>query len=359
MDPNKYTDEFFKQYEEKYIPRTDKNTSSIAKHSVKRNKFTFKKLGIASVAVLCVAILVITGVGLIQKPQPVTVQPENNVAESVPDEPQIELFKPTENADTVYSFDKMDSEYAIIVDIDSGNVIYEKNPDTKIFPASLTKVLTLLVAVENISDLNDTFTMSYEITDPHFKEGASMAGFTDGEIIPLTDLLYGLILPSGAECATAIANYVAGSEAEFAVLMNKKVEQLGITTSHFCNPSGLHHNEQYCTVRDMVIILKAAMENKLCREILSTYQYTTTSTNKHPEGILLTSTLFSRMYGTEPKNGAVIKGGKTGFTNEAGNCIASFGEATDGTNYIMVTTKAKGFWKSVFDHIEGYEQFAN
>ncbi len=353
---NKYTDEFFKQYEENYISHTEKPISHNT-HSRKK-KISHKKTVIAAICFVCVLALVITVIAVAKKPQPVTVQPENQVAESVPAEPEVILFKPCETEETVYSFDKMDSEYAIMVNIDNGNVVYAKNPDTKIHPASLTKILTLLVAVESIKDLNDTFTMTYEITDPHFKEGASMAGFTDGEIIPLTELLYGLILPSGAECATALANYVAGSEAEFAALMNKKAEELGLTTAHFCNPSGLHHDEQYCTVRDMVVILKAATENELCKEILSTYQHTTVATNKHPEGILLTSTLFSRMVGDEPENNAVIKGGKTGFIDESGNCIASFGVGPSGTNYIMVTTMAKGMWKSVFDHIEGYEQFA-
>ncbi len=353
---NKYTDEFFKQYEENYIPRKEKESSHI-KQSVKKNNN--KKIFTAALSLVCVVALVVTVIAITKKPKPVTVEPENEVVDATPPEPVVEYFKPEETEDTAYSFDKIDSEYAIIVNVDEETVIYAKNPDVKIHPASLTKILTLLVAVENIKDLNDTFTMTYEITDPLFKEEASMAGFTDGEIISLNDLLYGLILPSGAECAEALARYVSGSQSEFAALMNKKVEELGLTTAHFCNPSGLHHDEQYCAVRDMSVILKAAYENKLCKEILSTYQYTTSPTNKHPEGILLTSTLFSRMYGTEPKNGAVIKGGKTGFIDESGNCIASFGVGPSGTNYIMVTTMAKGMWKSVFDQIEGYEQFAN
>ena len=113
----------------------------------------------------------------------------------------------------------------------------------------------------------------------------------------------------------------------------------------------------YTTPEDMAVILRAAMQNDLCRKILSTYQYTTAPTPQHPDGILLTSTLFSHMYGTEPE-GADILGGKTGFVNESGYCIASFGKSDGGTEYVCVTLGGNGLWPTVYDQFHLYEQYA-
>lgn len=200
--------------------------------------------------------------------------------------------------------------------------------------------------------------MTRDITDPLFIAEATVAGFLIDETITLKDMLYGLILPSGADAAVGLATKIAGDEAAFVQLMNEKVEKLGLKNTHFTNTSGLFHKDHYSTVYDMAIILEEAMKSPLCREVLSTYQYTTSKTPQHEEGILLSSTLFTYMKGTEPET-ATITGGKTGFVNESGYCIASFGQNNlNGNEYIVVTFKNSSKWPAFYGQIDLYKQFA-
>ena len=248
---------------------------------------------------------------------------------------------------------------AIIVDTKTGKVIAQRNPQKRLYPASTTKIMTLLVACENIKNYEDTFTMTLDITDPLYVAEASVAGFLNGETITMTDLLYGLILPSGADAAMALAEKTAGSEEEFAKLMNKKADELGLIDTHFVNASGLYDSDHYTCCYDMAIILQAALKNPVCKKVLSTYQYTTSVTPQHPEGIPLSATLFEYMYGTEPET-ATILGGKTGFVNEAGYCIASYGTGTaTGSEYIVVTLGNSSRWPAFHGQIDLYKQFAN
>lgn len=251
----------------------------------------------------------------------------------------------------------IESDSVIFVNITENHVVAERNASKRLYPASTTKIMTLLLAAESIADLDDTFTMTYEITDPLYLAGASAAGFLSGETVTVRDLLYGTILPSGADAAVGLAVKIAGSEAAFAKLMNKKAEELGLKDTHFVNVSGLYDADHYSTAEDIAVILRAAMGNELCREILSTYQYTTSATAQHPEGILLTSTLFSYMYGTEPE-GAQIKGGKTGYTYESGYCIATFGMSDTGEEYICVVMNCVSKWPAVYDQINLYSALA-
>lgn len=251
-----------------------------------------------------------------------------------------------------------DAKAVIIVDKTTNTVVAERNAHQKAYPASTTKIMTLLVAAENITNLEDTFTMTYEITDPLYLADASVAGFLNGEQVTVKDMLYGTILPSGADAATGLAIKIAGSEENFVKLMNEKVKELGLENTHFTNVSGLHNEENYTTAYDMAIMVDAAMQNELCREILSTYQYTTEKTPQNPEGILLSNTIFEYMYGTEPET-ATILGGKTGFVNESGYCIASFGKCNENDNeYIVVTLGNSARWPAFYGQIDLYKEFA-
>ena len=245
----------------------------------------------------------------------------------------------------------------IVINCDTNKVVAARNASERCYPASTTKVMTILTAVDYITDYNKTFTFSYEITDPFYRQEATMAGFANEEAVNMTDLLYGAILPSGADATVGLAISVAGSEEEFAKLMNKKAKELGLKNTHFTNASGLFDKNHYTTPEDMAIIIREAMKNDMCRKVLSTYQYTTASTPQHPEGILLTSTLFSHMYGTEPEGSDII-GGKTGFVNESGYCIASFGHSDNGTNYVCVTYRGAGLWPTTYDQINLYTSYA-
>jgi len=199
--------------------------------------------------------------------------------------------------------------------------------------------------------------MSYRITDPLYQQEATVAGFLSGETVNMNDLLYGTILPSGADAAIALAETVAGSEEEFAKLMNKKCKELGLKNTNFVNCTGLYDKNHYTTAFDMSVIMKAVLKNAICKEIISTYRYTTSVTPQHPEGILLENTIFKYMYGTEPE-GAQIIGGKTGYTGESGYCICSFGKSDNGTEYICVNLKGQTRWPAVYDQINLYTKFA-
>ncbi len=347
---NKYDDEFFRNYEKKYMtPAGPRPDSRGGKNRKKKNK------GVRRVAILIIVALVSLAVILInkpkEKPQDVSATPSNVY------EQQNEVMRPVKDQNTVEISDEIESEYAVMIDIGDGRVVASRSEEVRMYPASMTKIMTLLVAVENISDYEAKFKMTAEIIDPHYIAGASMAGFSAGEEVTVKDLLYGAILPSGADATAAIAVYISGNEEAFVGLMNKKVQQLGLSNTHFANPSGLFDKENYTTACDMAVILSEAIKNDMCREILSAVDYVTSPTPQHPDGIKLQSTLFSRIYGDEPGT-AVIKSGKTGFVTQAGNCIASYGISNTGVEYIFVTGQAHGVWQSVYDHINAYKYYA-
>lgn len=279
---------------------------------------------------------------------------DTRTVEAVPVvEPQIAHAAYAADAKTLSD---INSAYAILIDVDSNTVLASRNGEARIYPASMTKLMTLIVAMEHMADLNDTYTFTYQIINPQVAAGASVAGFSAGETVPLIDLLYGTALPSGADATAAIADYVAGSESVFAELMNEKAETMGLTNTHFVNASGLHDPDHYSTPHEIALILEYALEIPQLREIISTYQYTTAKTEQHPDGLLLTSTVFSRMRGDEPGNAEVFAG-KTGYTHEAKSCLASAAETPDGHTYVLVTAFADGTYAPVYDAIDIYRNY--
>lgn len=268
----------------------------------------------------------------------------------VPTMPPVD--KPSESEDYTELGEDIVSEIGLIVNVTDNEIIAGKNAQSRIYPASMTKIMTLIVGVENMTSMNDTFTMTDEILAPLVAADASRAGFEDGEIVNVRDLLYGTVLPSGADATVGLAIKLCGSEEAFVELMNKKAEEMGLENTHFENSSGLHHENHYTTPVEMAMILEYAMNSDICRDILSTYQYTTSSTQQHPEGIELHSTMFSKMYGNEVQD-AQIMGGKTGFTDEAGHCLATFG-TKNGKEYITITGKSYSAWKSIYDAFNLY-----
>ena len=246
--------------------------------------------------------------------------------------------------------EEVKSPYVALLDVENSQVIAGRGYNEKIYPASMTKVMTLIVAVEQLQDLNRTYALSYELLDPLVREQASRAGFDPGEMVTAKDYLYGLVLPSGADAAVALSIMTAGSEEAFADLMNQKCSEIGLKNTHFMNASGLYDEQQYTTPVEMAMIMQYAMQNPTCAEVLSTYQYTTTPTAQHPEGIKLSSTMFSRMYGNEVEN-VTIMAGKTGYTQEAGNCLVSYAQK-NGHHYVALTAGASYKWHVIFDDVE-------
>ena len=246
--------------------------------------------------------------------------------------------------------DEILSEYAIFIDRDSQEVLAEKGGFTVINPASMTKILTVLVAAEHIKeeDLDDTIIMTPEITDYGYIHKCSAAGFVKGEEVSVRDLFYGTILPSGADAAVGLAVYVAGDQDSFVELMNEKLKELGLSdTAHFTNCVGVYDEDHYCSAYDMAMILEAALDNELCREILSTRIHTIPEKEEHPDGLEMSNWFLRRIEDKE-------YGGKV--LGQSGSCAASFGENA-GNNYICVTVKAGSPFQCVNDHALLYNEY--
>ena len=290
--------------------------------------------------------------------EPVEDVPADDPAEPEEDTPETPApASLSTEADATQTLDlELYSEHAILIDLETNTVIAEKDPDAKIYPASMTKVMTALVACEQITDWDATFTMTQAIIDPLFLSDATMAGFVNGEEVSMTDLVYGALLPSGAEATEALAQTIAGSTEGFVALMNEKAAELGLTNTHFVNDSGLHDEDHYTTVREMAVILEAAMANERCRAALSAVSYTSAPTTQNPEGVAMINKFLYRI-GQYELGDAAVEGAKTGFTSQAMNCCASFGTAANGRPVVCVTAHA---WTGDFcveDHIALYTTY--
>lgn len=223
---------------------------------------------------------------------------------------------------------EFDGTAIMLYEINSGTMVYAKNIDEIRYPASLTKVMTCLLALEH-GNLTDQVTVSEEAMADQDPNGSS-AGIMAGEVYSLEQLLYCLMIASGNDAAPVIAEHIAGSESAFIAMMNEKADALGCTSTNFANTHGLHDDNHYTTARDMARIMLAAMEYDVFRDIYSTAQYELPPTNKQEDSRILVTTNF--LIGTavtaEYYDSRVI-GGKTGFTTPAGRCIACTAENGD------------------------------
>ena len=248
------------------------------------------------------------------------------------------------------------SQNSILIDVSTDTILVDKGAYDRISPASMTKVLTILVAAEYIQDLDGTFTITPEMTSYCLSNGCSAAGFVEGEEVPIRDLFYGTILPSGGESAVALATCAAGSQGYFVDLMNAKLEELGLSdTAHVTNCVGLYDENHYCTAYDMAMIMKAAVENDWCREVLSTKVHTTLATPQNPEGLILSNWFLRRI---EDKDcGGEVLCAKTGYVEQSGDCAASYGISASGKPYICVTVNTYSSWRCIYDHVALYKQY--
>lgn len=272
-----------------------------------------------------------------------------------PDAPKT-VFEAHTTENTNGFSDSIISEYGILIDVESGEVLAQKGGWNRISPASMTKILTILVAAEHITDLEDTFTMIIDITDYSFVNDCSNVGFSVGEVIPLRDLFYGTALQSGADAALGLAYYVAGSQEAFVEMMNEKLEELGLSeTTHFTNCVGLYDEDHYSTPYDMAVILKEATDNEFCRQVLSEHHYVTTPTAEHPEGIDI-SNWFLRRIEDRDTHGEVLCA-KTGYVVQSKNCAASLAADHSGREYICVTASSDSTWTCIRDQVELYQRY--
>ena len=262
-----------------------------------------------------------------QTEQTETSEPVTEVT-TIPPAPEVEPV----DADTL----GVSSRAVFLVNTTTGQVLCEKNANEQMPIASLTKIMTALLGLEYRGGGRE-YTFTASVIDSLVEANAARAGFGEGESVRLLDLIYAAMLPSGADGAYGIAMLVAGGTEEFVTHMNEKAKSLGMNNTHFADPVGLN-DSGYSTAQDVAKLLRAALCNSNFREIATTKEWVTAPTDVHPYGITLTSTVAAGLANNTLNNPA-IKGGKTGFTNQAGLCLATFAYM-NGEEYILVTLGA-------------------
>ncbi len=217
----------------------------------------------------------------------------------------------------------------------------------RMYPASMTKIMTFIVAYENALSLEDKMTITKEIKNSY--ADASRVGIDIGDILTVEQLLYALLLESDTDAALALAINIAGSEERFVELMNAKCEALGLIDTHFANVTGLHHSEHYSTAADMTSIFAYALENEFFKEVVTTDTYVTYLEYYHGGALkeyrmTFQNTTTSPVKGRFARNGVSLEfdsgsiiGGKTGFTNEAKYCLALLVKGDGGEEYILIS----------------------
>ncbi|OLS03343.1 D-alanyl-D-alanine carboxypeptidase family protein [Tissierella creatinophila] len=234
-------------------------------------------------------------------------------------------------------------EGVLLMDYDSNRILYEKNSTKRFYPASTTKVMTAILAIE-LGNMDDMVKIDEEVVK--LTDGSHIA-LDYNEEIRLEDLLNALLIASANDAALAIAKHISGSIEGFVELMNAKAKELGAVNTNFVNPNGLHDDNHYTTAYDLYLISKYAMENKSFRTYVSKSEYTIPPTNKKTEARLIHTT-NKFLYGIEKMDldGKIvpiryngIKGLKTGTTPEAGSCLISYAQR-DGKNMISVILKS-------------------
>lgn len=232
-----------------------------------------------------------------------------------------------------YEIENIYSNYVVVYNLTDNEIIYEKNADERNPIASLTKIMTTLVAIESINDLNEKVTIETSMLESIPWE-ASIAGFKEGDTVTYKDLLYGAMLPSGADATSILAIKLFGSEENFVAKMNDKANELNLKNTHFENTSGLEegYNEHYSSAKDVMNLLKYALENETFKEIFTAKSYTTTN------NLTLKTTLDSYNKNLN-YDLSYILGGKTGYEINAGYCLATLSNIND-TEIITVTIKA-------------------
>ena len=238
----------------------------------------------------------------------------------------------------------INSKSGIMYNLNDDLIIYEKDSHERLQIASLTKIMTSIIVIEN-ANLDDTVTINYQA----FKglDGYALAGFKAGDKVTIKDLLYGLMLPSGAECGNMLALTISNSYDDFIKLMNDKVKELNLENTHFDNVIGMDSDNNYSTSYDLAIILKYALNNDIFKEIYTSNSYTTTN------GLKFTRTIDRLTKGVDL---SLIKGDKTGHTDKAGYCLSSI-STIDDINFLIITLGSKNANDYVIDHNNLYNYF--
>ena len=275
-----------------------------------------------------------------------------------------QVFKAGATVSTAEFSSEIISEYGVLIDVENKTIVAQRAGKIRMYPASMTKILTVLTAAdalgilgpegENSPVLDEKFTITIEITDYSFVNDCSNVGFEVGEEVTIRDLFYGTILPSGADAALGLAYYVSGSQEAFVELMNQELEKLNLLgTSHFTNCVGIYDDEHYSTAYDIAVILKTAADNPFCRKVLSARTYTTSQTEQHPEGMNI-SNWFLRRIEDKDTHGEMLCG-KTGYVAQSKSCAASLACDVNGKEYVCVMAGSAGSKNCMNDHVKAYQ----
>ncbi len=238
----------------------------------------------------------------------------------------------------------VNAEAAIVMDADTGAILYAKNIDQKEYPASITKIMTTLLALEK-GNLKDTVKFS-EYAVYSIEYNSSHLGMTEGEELTLEQCLYGIMLASANEVSNAVAEHIGGDVETFVKMMNERAKQLGCTGTHFVNPHGLHDDNHYVTARDMALISRKAFNNKMFRKIIKTVEYHFPETNLVDEKRYFIN--HHKMISEEGMIYEDVIGGKTGFTDQAQNTLVTMAKRGN-QRLITVVLKAPGLYVSYDD----------
>lgn len=230
---------------------------------------------------------------------------------------------------------QLHSEYAYLYDPQTSLVYIDQKSQEKIYPASMTKILTVSLAIEKIENIHEKVRVAYDDLKGLIAQGASTAGFYEGELVTYEDLLYGALLPSGADACQTLGRLLFGSTDQMVEAMNQKVQELNLKNTHFANVTGLHDDNHYTTSQEMALILSDALAHESFVKIFESRTYT--SSNQRLTWI------SSLQRAVELKNidTSVLDGGKSGYTDEAQLTFAST-MTIDGHQLILVTAKADG-----------------
>lgn len=229
------------------------------------------------------------------------------------------------------------AESGILVSLDTGEVLYEKNIDMKVYPASITKIMTVTLMLESERFDPEAKIAMNEDVDPYITgTGSAVSNLKVGEEISQLDLVYYVLMSSAGDCAYLAAMYYGDTVENFVNMMNKRAESLGLTGTHYGNPVGLHDEQTYTTVRDVRVLTEHALKNKIFKEVCESKRYQVPATNFSGPRTLSTTNFLQD--NTTNYYYSYAKGVKTGFTNQAGRCLVSTA-SHNGYNYLCILMK--------------------
>jgi D-alanyl-D-alanine carboxypeptidase len=231
----------------------------------------------------------------------------------------------------------VDAKAAVLMDCSTGLVLYEKNALKKEYPASITKIMTTLLALENC-DLDEVVTFSHNAVF-NLESGSTHIGIDEGEQLTVEQCLYAIMLASANEVSNGIAEHISGSITDFATLMNQRAKELGCQNTHFANANGLHDDNHYTCAYDMALIGREALKNSIFQRITATKSYSIPPTNKHDIANAFTN--HHKMLVDSTFQYEYCIGGKTGYTTKAGNTLVTFAKKGEVT-LICVVMRANG-----------------